>query len=196
MATTTSGSRKRWNTKQYIFAALLGLLVAVVAIAGISISLAPAHISFSIASATISNRNDTGNTAADRYYNFTLVASTTSGHTSVSYRHLTAEIWYSPTGWVPIEVNLTTTTALRRWQRPGSKTAVPILAMYGQFSEATRNATMEGGAGWPNSRVVVEAKVLFRFGLTTTTPYTVRASCWPVNFLNNTATHFPVDCSS
>ncbi|KAL6606310.1 hypothetical protein ACP70R_041963 [Stipagrostis hirtigluma subsp. patula] len=193
---TTSGSRRRWNTKQYIFTALIGLLVAVMVVAGISISLAPAHISFSIASAAISRARKADDTTDDRYYNFTLVASTTSGQTSVSYRHLTAEIWYSPTGWVPIEVNLTTTTGLRQWQRPGSETPVPILAKYGQFSEATRNVTMEGGAGWPNSRVVVEAKVLFRFGLTTTMPYTVRASCWPVNFLNNTATHFPVDCSS
>lgn len=192
MATTTTPvPRRRWSAKQYIFAALLGVLVAVVVVAGISVSLAPAHISFSITSATISN--DTGGTA-DRYYNFTLVASTTGGHTSALYRHLAAEIWYSPTGWVPVEVNLTT-TMLREWQGPGNRARVPILAKYGQYSEATKDATMDSSAGWPNSSVVVVANVWFRFGLTTTTPYTVRASCWPVNFVSK-ATRFPVDCVS
>uniref|UniRef100_A0A0A9BT84 Late embryogenesis abundant protein LEA-2 subgroup domain-containing protein n=1 Tax=Arundo donax TaxID=35708 RepID=A0A0A9BT84_ARUDO len=212
-----------WSAKQYILAALLGVLVAIAFVAAISISLAPAYISFSIANATMSG-DDNGYYQC--YYNFTLVANNTSRRTEVSYGSLSTQIWYSPAAWIPAEVN----TMLPEWQPPRNATDVAIGAEYGQYNEAanatanttdhrqlgtveksvfdcrrvaleanaTANATVDDCQLGTveksvDCRVVVEAKVWFKYGLTTR-PYTVTASCWHVNFFNGTGV--PVTCVS
>ncbi|KAL6606520.1 hypothetical protein ACP70R_042173 [Stipagrostis hirtigluma subsp. patula] len=188
MATTASAIR-RWTAEQFILAVLLGSLVLIAVAAGISISLAPAHISFSIANATISAASNPeaskDQDVRDWWYNFTVVANNTSRRTAVRYGSLSAEIWYSSTEWVPAEIDTPP-----GWQRPRSTTkAAIVLAEYGQFdvkSNKTRIDTDGNNVGvdWPNTRVVVKANVWFKFGLATTRIYTVRVSCWPVNFFS------------
>uniref|UniRef100_A0A0A9LLE5 Uncharacterized protein n=1 Tax=Arundo donax TaxID=35708 RepID=A0A0A9LLE5_ARUDO len=171
--------------KQYILAALLGVLVAITFVAAISVSLAPAHISFSIANATTMHVK----------YQFTLIAKNNSTRTAVSYGSLSAQIWNSPTAWIPAEVN--TTAMLPEWQPPRNATNVAVWAEDGQYNEAanaTANATVDGTAEQSTDcRVVVEAKVWFKYGLATR-PYTVTASCLHVNFFNGTGV--PVVCGS
>lgn len=196
--TPASRTSWRWSAKKYILAALLGMLATLAVVAGISISLAPAHISFSIASggalinATPANNN--------MYYNFTVVASNNiSSRPAVRYGSLSVQIWYSPTGWVPAEANMTAAVC----QQPGNATNFTISAQYLEFNEvgATNNGgqldTDKDSSGinitWPNCKVVVEAKVWFRFRLVTTRQYTIRASCYPVDFRDSVTA--PVNCT-
>ncbi|KAG2634321.1 hypothetical protein PVAP13_2NG190906 [Panicum virgatum] len=215
---------RRWGAKRYILAALLGTLVAVAVVASISISLAPAHISFSVANAEITNTTvaNTNGNLINLYYNFTLVANNTaSKRTAVSFASLSAEIWESETAWVPAEeVNTTAEPELYQGLLPaGSAARVKIWAESGQYNEVEagngNNGTKKQHGGtapatddnkhtgapagndtvkWPNCRVVVEAKVWFSLGLLRTRPFTVIASCYPVNF--KYAISAPVTCTS
>lgn len=201
----------RWSAKQYIVGGLLGLLVAVAVSAAISISLAPARISFIIPDAVegsvpVANSNNT-------WFNFTLVANNTSGRTWVSYAALSAEVWYSETAWLPGEVvNATAQAELAAWHPPGNITTVVVSADGGQYNEEPAKGKPEDKAPPPtqtasntppspgvvSSRVVVEATVRFRFGLLPTRPYTIRVYCYPVIFrtpTNVTTSPPAVECS-
>ncbi|KAL6861627.1 hypothetical protein ACP4OV_017327 [Aristida adscensionis] len=184
---------RSWSTKQWVVAALLGQLVAIVVVASISITLAPAHIAFSIKDATT---NSTSYLSGTRF-NFTVVANNTAGHTAVSYRQLSVEIVrYNPSRvWTPAEANMTEVQG--KWQKPGPQSGIPfqILANAGQYSRPEKGKDSKVTvkpvitAAFPrvddNFTVVVEAKVVFKYGLATK-PYTVRASCWPVHFFSGT----------
>lgn len=193
----------RWSAKKYILAALLGMLATLAVVAGISISLAPAHISFSIASGGAITTPPTAN--HNSYYNFTVVArNNISSRTAVRYGSLSAQIWYSPTSWVPAEPEANMTAAEHE-QQPGDEISFPVSAQFSEFNVVapTNNSggqlvdTDEDSSGinitWPNCKVVVEAKVWFSFRLVTTRQYTVRASCYPVDFRDNVTA--PVNCT-
>ncbi|KAL6606517.1 hypothetical protein ACP70R_042170 [Stipagrostis hirtigluma subsp. patula] len=192
----------RWSAKQYIVAALLAVQVATIIAAVISISLAPARITFSITNATTSLIPVEGSgTLYNGFYNLTLLANNTSRRTSVKYDSLSAQIWYSETGWIPAG-DVDTATALPGWQRPRSSTSVAVSADYGQYDKVVGNLTDSATSMSSEElvalgdsidcRVQVQAKVWFRFGLPTW-PYTVTATCSPVDFVSNT-TDFPVVC--
>ncbi|EER89095.1 hypothetical protein BDA96_10G016900 [Sorghum bicolor] len=213
----------RWSTKQYILAALLGMLAMVAVVAAISISLAPAHVALFVRDANITHANKTSQDGKQVlrfwYYNLTLVANNTSHRTAVSYGSLAVEIWRSETEWVPTE-EVNTSAVLPGWLPPGNTSLVKFGVEGGQSNQETApvkaqppssstpaqgasgnaavgndsNAAAAGGVPkWPDCRVVVEAKVWFRFAGVPTLPYTVRVSCFPVNFLDGTTG--PVNCT-
>jgi hypothetical protein len=203
----------RWSTKQYILAALLGMLATVAVVAAISISLAPAHIAFFVRDANITRANKTSQDGKQLLHN-TLVANNTSHRTAVSYGSLTVDIWRSETAWIPTE-EVNTSAALPGWLPPGNTSLVKFGVEGGQYNEETTapnkgqppppaqgasnaavdnsNATAAAVPKWPDCRVVVEAKVRFRFAGVPTLPYPVRVSCFPVNFLDGTIG--PVNCT-
>lgn len=213
MTTPLRVPRSRWSTKQYILAALVGMLATVAVVAAISISLAPAHIAFFVRDANrteviIKNitRGNQQLSYFNWYYNLTLVANNPSRRTAVSYGSLTVNIWLSETAWILAdEVN--PFTALP----PGNTALVNFSVVGGQYDEATPTApngaktspppspspkgssSVTGVAKWPYCRVVVEAKVWFRFAGVPTLPYTVKVSCFPVNFLAGISV--PVNCT-
>lgn len=194
MATVAPSCWSRWSAKQYIVGALLGLLVAIAVAAAISISFAPAHISFSVSATNVTTVTvDEQSHIYDQFFNFTLVANNTSRRTSVSYGSLSAEMWYSETAWIPAELDTTAQQQLLAdvWWRPGSTAAVAAWAEWGQYNEEppTKRSNMTTTTTdmapavvvkWPFCRVVVKARVWFRYGLLPTRPYTIRVSCFPV----------------
>uniref|UniRef100_A0A0A8ZD90 Late embryogenesis abundant protein LEA-2 subgroup domain-containing protein n=1 Tax=Arundo donax TaxID=35708 RepID=A0A0A8ZD90_ARUDO len=180
----------RWSAKQYIIAALLGALVAAALVAVISITLAPAHISFSIAGPTMSKLQEKGEKRKGVYYNFTLVANNPSRRMAVSYSYLSTKIWPNEAAWIPAEVN--TSAALPGWQPPGKTTDVTVLAESWQYDQTTDAPKQDIKVDNNNCTVAVEAKVRFKFGLARTMGYTVRATCLHVNFIKNA--YFPVPC--
>lgn len=189
----------RWSAKQTVLTTMLAALAAIAIFAGFSITLAPAHIFFSITNATT--------TAADLiggYYNFSLVAHNPSRRMSVKYTSLSAQIWYSYTGYIPADdVNIA--AALPGWQPPRNTTAIAVSVENGQYDvdeptkgsavgNATTTTTREKQLVEKECRVVVEAKVRFKFGMQTR-PYTVRVTCFHVNFTADGANHGTVPCS-
>jgi hypothetical protein len=193
------------------------MLATVAVAASISISLAPAHIAFFVRDA---NKDHETTAFQDGklvhgnfwFYNLTLVANNTSHRTAVSYSSIIVNIWWSETSWTPTdEVN--TSIALPGWLLPGSTALVKVGVEAGQYnkdqaktmtpplpppppppSQGSVKSNSGGGvAKWPECRVVVEAKVRFRFAGVPTLPYTVRVSCFPVNFLDGTSS--PVNCT-
>lgn len=192
----------RWDAKQYIFAGLVGALVTMAVVAVISISLAPAHIFFSVANATTSNVSAGGN-LSNGFYNFTLVSNNTSWHTKSHFATLSAQIWYSTTGYIMAE-DVNTTAVLPWWQSPRNVTNIAFCADYGQYDEkpqpGNKSATSsmqldEEKAIRQDCHVVVMAKVWFKsvYGLLATVPYTIQVTCLHVNFSNTT--NVTVKCS-
>jgi hypothetical protein len=123
--------------------------------------------------------------------NFTLVARNKSPRTEVRYGPMDAEIWYGPTEGTWIRTSAFVGTAAgagpaggdSEWRPPGSDTCFDASANYGYLRDLNP----------PNdSLVVVEAKVWFRNGPATTLPFTVRFSCWHVNFVDRS--NFPIVC--
>ena len=101
MAIATPRPWSRWNVQQRVFALLLGALAAMAVAAGISVSLAPARISFSVANVTTSRVPVQGSPGLlNGFYNLTLVANNTSRRTQVRFAAVSAQIWYSATGYV------------------------------------------------------------------------------------------------
>lgn len=204
----------KWSHKQIILATLIGSLVAVTITAGISISLAPARISFSIADAIAGNSKDT------QFYNFTLVVHNSSPRMAVLYGALDAEVWYSQTVWVPALVNRTALAPDGRTQPPNHETRMSVSAEYWQSKTVMgtggkkdndkppvkaggdagapamsppASASTANNRDWSNCTVVVIAKVWFKAGSggISTRSYDVRASCSQVSFGRNaTATVF------
>lgn len=196
------------------------MLATVAVAAAISISLAPAHIAFSVRDANITRTEmkskDGKHLLHFWYYNLTLVANNTSHRTKVSYGSLSVDIWRSETAWIPTE-EVNASAALPGWLPPGNITLVKVGVEGGQYNEETAAngarppppppsptpaqgsssnvavGNSSGVAKWPDCRVVVEAKVWFRFAGVPTLPYTVRVSCFPVNFLEGTSG--PVNCT-
>ncbi|KAK3137371.1 hypothetical protein QOZ80_5BG0451420 [Eleusine coracana subsp. coracana] len=203
-------SGRRWSSKQYILTALLGTLVAIAAAAAISISLAPGHVSFTIADAEMSSVTvDEEEQLYNDYYNFTLVAINTSKRMAVRYGSLSANIWYRENSWIPAE-DVNTTAEMPGWSQPlGEPAVVRVWADWAQYNVkanetvssqmATNNKnndTDKRNINWPNCLVSLEAKVWFRFGLIPTMPFTVRASCFPVNFRDGLINNSSVQCTS
>ena len=196
---------KRRSANTYILSALLGALVAVAVVASIAVSLAPAHISFTVANGRIISRPEENkpNEAPTKYYNITMVANNKSRRTKVQYSSLSIQIWFNPTGWVPGEANLTA-GELAEWQRPGKATSFPILTKFFDYNNEVATIsesgdeqlddTEKGRISWPKCLVLVEAKVWFRFRLVATRQYTVRASCYPVDFERGVTS--PINCTS
>ncbi|GJN36008.1 hypothetical protein PR202_gb24831 [Eleusine coracana subsp. coracana] len=145
---------------------MLVTLVALVIVAAISISLAPAHLSFSISNATTSLIPVEGHpNLRNGFYNLTLVTINTSRRMWVHYSSLSTRIWYSSTAYILAE-DVNTTTALPRWQRPRNSTAVAIYADYGQYDEtgtpvpgtAMTGKQLDAEKAAVNCRVVVETR--------------------------------------
>ncbi|KQJ85819.2 hypothetical protein BRADI_4g01877v3, partial [Brachypodium distachyon] len=188
----------KWSHKQIILATLLGGLVAVTLTAGISISLAPARISFSVTNTIAGKSEDT------QFYNFTLVAHNSSPRMAVLYGTLDAEIWYSPTVWVPALVDRTTALPDGRTP-PDSETQMNVCAEYWQSKQVVPTTTNNNNnqqqqqplpvgqapaisppatrstannTDWSSCTVMVIAKVWFKAGSgISTRSYDVRASC-------------------
>jgi len=194
----------RWSVQQRIFAVLLVALAATAIAAGISVSLAPARISFSVANATTSRIPVEGSPSLlNGFYNLTLVANNTSRRTKVRFAAVSAQIWYSATGYVLAE-EVDAAAALPGWRSPRDVAGVAVWAEYGQYDEkantAASNANKTGKeldaekATEQDCRVVVEAKVRFKYGLAVTMPYNIRVSCLHVNF-SSSANVSAVQCS-
>ncbi|RLN09288.1 hypothetical protein C2845_PM11G17610 [Panicum miliaceum] len=184
MATETipPPSDSRWRVRHFILAAVGCALVAIAIVAAISISLAPAHISFSIANATLS--------FPSHAYNLTITANNTSRRPEVMYDFMSAEIWTDPTTSFLAEVNRTEAR-----QGPRSAASFSVLVDYRQYDLTTDNSTKSGNDS--DCKVVVVARVRFRIGhAVPTRPYTISATCWHVNFLSrHNASDFPVECA-
>lgn len=93
---------------------------------------------------------------------------------------------------------------LAEWQRPGKATSFPILTKFFDYNNEVATIsesgdeqlddTEKGRISWPKCLVLVEAKVWFRFRLVATRQYTVRASCYPVDFERGVTS--PINCTS
>ncbi|XBH66323.1 hypothetical protein VPH35_094853 [Triticum aestivum] len=175
-------SRNKWSAKRIVLVAMLGTLVAVAVAAVVSMSLSPPHIYFSVEDATIQPAPSNGQNLY-AFYNFTLVANNTSRRSSVHYSALSAEIWQNVTLWFPAEVD--TPAVVGKQQPPGGLTRVRGWAEFYEYDRATKPSDIVVG-DWPNSTVVVVAKVWFKFSLARTRPYNVRVTCAPVNFRDKT----------
>ncbi|CAL5018523.1 unnamed protein product [Urochloa decumbens] len=153
----------------------------------ISISLAPAHISFSIEEASIGTYKEDSkhpDNVTNTHLNFILAANNTSRHTAVRYGSMSVEVWYGPaaTAWVRTVVNA---GGDGEWHMPGSSVNFTVSADYGYSPNNTANN---------DCRVVVESKVWFRNGLATTLPFTVSFSCWHVDFVYRPPNLYPIRC--
>ncbi|KAF8662259.1 hypothetical protein HU200_056461 [Digitaria exilis] len=166
---------------------------------GISISFAPAHISFSVAYAgTTKVAVDASGHQFKWYYNLTLVAHDSSRRREVKYGSIAADIWWSETKSMPTDEAAGLPSA---WQPPGSSPRVNLGVERGQYDEkengtlpaatpppppllpAAEKGNVSSRVEWPICRVVVEAKVWFRLArMIPTLPYTITATCFPVNF--------------
>ncbi|KAG2609017.1 hypothetical protein PVAP13_4KG006572 [Panicum virgatum] len=201
MAIATPRPWSRWNVQQRVFALLLGALAAMAVAAGISVSLAPARISFSVANATTSRVPVQGSPGLlNGFYNLTLVANNTSRRTQVRFAAVSAQIWYSATGYV-LAGEVDAAAALPGWRSPRDVAGVAFWAKYGQYDHKAGTAR-NGKAGKElkaekatkqDCRLVVEAKVRFKYGLAVTMPYTIRVSCFHVNF--SSSSNVSVQCS-
>jgi hypothetical protein len=164
----------------------LGALAAIAMVAAISISLAPAHITFSIANATISSSSNT--------YNLTITDNNTSRWPEVSYDFMSAELWSRSARSYPAEVN--TTEALpagRRRQGPRSTVTFNVSVDYSQYDLSTdKSINSTDVYGWT---VLVVAKVRFWIGHVPTRLYTVSGTCINVHLrYQYNASNFPVNC--
>ncbi|CAL5050509.1 unnamed protein product [Urochloa decumbens] len=217
MATTLQRApwSRRWSTKKFILAAMLGALVAVVVVASISISLAPARLAFSVVYANISMFPSTERSLTTIwFYNLTLEANNTSWRTEVSFVSLSAVIWQSETAWIPADEESWSMPPLL----PQGSTRVNFSVQGGQYNEeqakgpplppgalpppppptaSSTDADEAAGNSVPaNCTVVVEAKVKFRAGGVSTLPYTVTASCKQVDFESGLNETQRIDCNS
>jgi len=178
-----------WKVRHIILAAVGCALVAIAIVAAISISLAPAHISFSIANATLAY--------SSHAYNRTIMANNTSRRPEVMYDFMSAEIWPSQTtSYLAEVINRAVApdqqAGLR--QRPMTNVSFNVLVDYRQLDLTTNNST--DSENYANCKVVVVAKVRFWIGHVPTRPYTISATCMPVNFLSShNASDFPVKCA-
>ena len=178
-----------WKVRHIILAVVGCALVAIAIVAAISISLAPAHISFSIANATLAY--------SSHAYNLTIMANNTSRRPEVMYDFMSAEIWTSPTTSFLAEViNRTVAPDQQAGWRQGPRTSVSfnVLVDYRQFDLTTDNSTdLDSDA---DCKVVVVARVRFWIGHVPTRPYTISSTCMHVNFLSShNASDFPVECA-
>nr|CAB3469272.1 unnamed protein product [Digitaria exilis] len=193
MTTPLLRQRRPWSGKKSILAALLAALVMVAVATGISISFAPAHISFSVAYAD-TTMVASGHQLKYWYYNLTLVAHDSSRRREVQYGSIAADIWWSETKSMPTDEAAGLPSG---WQPPGSSRLVNLGVEKGQYDEkengtaaaatppppllpAAEKGNVSSRVEWPICRVVVEAKVLAR--MIPTLPYTITATCFPVNF--------------
>ncbi|XP_066335636.1 uncharacterized protein [Miscanthus floridulus] len=176
--------RIRWRTKHYLSVAMVGALVVIALVAAISISLAPAHLTFSIAAANVAiygplvNNHHRNNT----HLNFTLAVDNSSPRTAVWYGRMTGEISYGPatTAWVRYGFQESDV-----WQEPNSTACFNFSVDYG-YDENTLYAV-------DSCRILMVSKVRFAWLGLRTLPYTVRFSCEPVNFVDNK--NFPIRCA-
>ncbi|RLN11975.1 hypothetical protein C2845_PM09G01010 [Panicum miliaceum] len=192
----------RWSVQQRIFAVLLVALAAIAVAAGISVSLAPARISFSVANATTSRIPVQGSPILfNGFYNLILVANNTSRRTQVRFAAVSAQIWYSATGYVMAE-EVDTAAALPGWRSPRGVATVAVWAEYGQYDEKADTASRakagkeldaEKAITQQDCRVLVEAKVRFKYGVAVTVPYNIRVSCLHVNF--SSSANVSVQCN-
>jgi len=183
-----SRRRIRWRTKHYLSVAMVGALVAIALVAAISISLAPAHLTFFIADANVAIYGPIiNNHSSYTHLNFTLVANNSSPRTAVWYGRMTSEISYDPATTVWVRYGRGTDQLVRPnlWQKPLSLVRFHFSADYG-YNEHTPYAV-------DVCRIVIVSKVRFAWHGLPTLPYTVRFSCEPVNFNDNT--NFPVICA-
>ncbi|XP_048573902.1 uncharacterized protein LOC125554375 [Triticum urartu] len=162
----------RWSTKQYVVAVLIVTQAATAIGVIFSVLLSPAHIAFAIANAKTGGGPDNKD-----YYYFTLVSINTSPRTTVKYKAINFEIWYSSTGWSAAQVD----TLPGQWQPPQNMTNIDVKAEYWRYDVVGKNSCR----GWssPNvSLVAVIAEARFKFGQLISRPYTIRVTCPSVNF--------------
>lgn len=177
----------RWSARHYILAAVVAMLAAIAIVAAISISLSPAHISFSVARATMSI-SDT--------YNLIITANNTSRRRAVEYDFMSAEIWSSPTTSFPKEINISEALPEGQRQEPWSPVTFHVDIDYKQFDVTTDNNSTSSSVNNSDCKVVVSAKVRFWVGHVPTRPYTIRGTCMHVNFLySHNISDFPVKCA-
>lgn len=186
--------RIRWRTKHYLSVAMVGALVAIALVAAISISLAPAHLTFSIAKAEVAiygplvvgDDDDSSythlNHSSYTHLNFILVVNNSSPRTAVRYGPMTGEISYGPaaTAWVRYGIR-----GSDMWHEPLSAVRFSFSADYG-YNENAPDAVN-------SCRILMVSKVRFAWLGLPTLPYTVRFSCEAVNFKDNST--FPVMCA-
>ena len=111
---------------------------------------------------------------------------------------MSAEIWPSPTmSYLADDINNMTVAPNQQagWrQGPRTNVSFNVLVDYRQLDLTTNNST--DSENYANCKVVVVAKVRFWIGHVPTRPYTISATCMPVNFLSsNNASDFPVKCA-
>lgn len=177
--------RIRWRTKHYFSVAMVGGLVAIALVAAISISLAPAHLTFSITHANIATYSPSvdNHNRSNTHLNFTLVVNNSSPRTAASYGAITGEISYGPAAAAWVRYHDPGQPGV--WQKPLSSVLFNFSADYG-YNETIPFAV-------DNSRIVMESKVRFSWRGLSTLPYIVHITCKPVNFVYNTG--FPVICA-
>ncbi|KAK8447737.1 hypothetical protein SEVIR_8G142200v4 [Setaria viridis] len=175
--------RIRWRTKHYLSVAMVGALVVIALVAAISISLAPAHLTFSIADANVAIYGPlVDNHSNYTHLNFTLAVNNSSPRTAVWYGPMTGEISYGPaaTAWVRYGIRGSDV-----WHKTLSAVRFNFSVDYG-YNENTPDAV-------DNCRILMVSKVWFAWLGLPTLPYTLRFSCEPVNFKDST--RFPVICA-
>ncbi|KAL6650171.1 hypothetical protein ACP70R_009096 [Stipagrostis hirtigluma subsp. patula] len=183
-ALTPPRRRIRWRTKHYLSVAMVGVLVATALVAGISIGLAPAHLTFSITEANIAIYGPSSDHIDNTHLNFTLLVNNSSPRTAVRYGPMTGEIWYGPaaTVWVRYAIRGSDQHA---WQKPLSNVSFYFSADYG-YNQLTEHAV-------ESCRIQMVSKVWFAWRGLRTLPYTISLSCEPVDFVYNRG--FPVRCA-
>lgn len=175
MASPATGL-KALNPKHYILAALTATLAAAVVITVVFVLLSPAHIYFSVTSASSYRQEDDAGVDLD----LTLAANTTSHRAEVKYQSLYVDLmnYTASAQWTGAKMN---TTGMSQWHPHGSVATVnaTVLLLKGPWTKALTAGSMTG------TPFVVKVTAVARFKVAgvPTRLYYITVSCGPITFM-------------